>query len=250
MTTSEINQLKFTNKYLIIAVVIAAFFLGALTNKVATLEKNTVPVVAAGDTKQPSQANNPPPSAAAKNPKSITASDHIKGNTDAKVTLIEYSDFECTYCKGFTSTLNELLKTYENKIRLVYRHYPLPFHANAQKEAEASECVAQLGGNDAFWKYFDAIFERTTSNGTGFALADLGPLAVEVGVNQQEFQTCLDSGKYEKLVKDSIAEGQTAGVQGTPSTFIVDSKGKSQLIVGAQPIDSFKTIIDKVLAGK
>lgn len=250
MTTSEINQLKFTNKYLIVVVVIAAFFLGALTNKVATLEKNTAPVVAAGDTKQPSEINNPAPSVAAKNPKSVTASDHIKGDVNAKVTLIEYSDFECPFCKNLVPTLNELLKTYGNKIRLVYRHYPLPFHANAQKEAEASECVAQLGGNDLFWKYADAIYERITANGTGLALTDLGPLAAEVGVDQQQFQSCLDSGKYEKLVKDSIMEGQAAGVQGTPSTFIIDSKGNSQLIVGAQPIDSFKTIIDKVLARK
>jgi protein-disulfide isomerase len=243
--STEIDKLKSMNKALITVLIIASFFLGSLTNKVATSEKNgTANPQQAANQKNPSNAVAQP---AAGKVKAVTAADHIRGNKDAKVTLIEYSDFECPFCKNFQSTISDLTKTYGDKIRLVYRHYPLPFHANAQKEAEASECVAQLGGNDSFWKFSDAIYQRTTSNGTGFALDALGPLAAEVGVNQQQFQSCLDSGKYEKLVKDSITEGQTAGVQGTPSTFIVDSKGKNELVVGAQPIDAFKTVIDKAL---
>jgi len=243
--TSEVERLKSTNKILIAVLIVAAFFLGSLTNRIATLEKNgsagsanaKAAVVPSGTPQQPQQVKAKP----------VTSSDHVRGNVNAKVTLIEYSDFECPFCKNFQSTLTDLLKNYGDKIRLVYRHYPLPFHANAQKEAEASECVANLGGNDAFWKFADAIYERTTSNGTGFALDKLGPLAAEVGVDQTVFQNCLDSGKYEKLVKDSITEGSAAGVSGTPSTFIIDSKGNSQLVVGAQPIDSFKTVIDKNL---
>lgn len=246
---AEVEKLKSTNRVLVVALIIAAFFLGSLTNKVATLEKNTAPTVAAGDTKQPAQGN-PAPSLTLQKPKNVTAADHIRGNKNAKVTLIEYSDFECPFCKNFAPTTQELLKTYGDKIRLVYRHYPLPFHQNAQKEAEASECIASLGGNDVFWNYVDTIFARTTSNGTGFALDKLGPLAAELGINQQKFQNCLDSGKYEKLVKDSIAEGSSAGVSGTPSTFVINSRGESQIVVGAQPIDSFKTVVDKALTGK
>lgn len=246
---AEIDKLKSMNKTLIVALIVGSFFLGSLTNKVATLEKNgsanpapqaAAPNVPAGAGAQPTAGKVKP----------ITAADHIRGNKNAKVTLLEYSDFECSFCKRFTPTINELLEAYGDKIKFVFRHYPLPFHANAQKEAEASECIAELGGNDAFWKYYDAIFERTTSDGTGFALDKLGPLASELGVDQQQFQSCLDSGKYEKLVKDTITEGQTAGVSGTPSTFVIDSKGNSQLVVGAQPIDAFKTAIDKALTGK
>ncbi len=243
---SETDKIKSTNRILVVALIIAAFFLGSLTSKVSYFEKGNT---ALNNTASAPQAV---PTAVVGQPaagkiKPVSSSDHIRGNADAKVTLVEYSDFECPFCKSFTPTLSQLMKTYGDKIRLVYRHFPLTFHANAQKEAEASECIAELGGNDAFWKYVDAIFERTTSNGNGFALEKLGPLAAELGVNQTEFQTCLDSNKYEKLVKDQIADGTTGGVSGTPSTFIINSKGESQLVVGAQPIEAFKTAIDKDL---
>lgn len=243
---SEVDKLKSTNRILIAALIIAAFFLGSLTNKVATLEKNgpanltNVKGAATTLTDIPQQ---PKPAKI----KPVTSSDHIRGSVKAEVTLVVYSDFECPFCQKFHPVTQELLKTYGNKIRLVYRHFPLSFHANAQKEAEASECIAELGGNDKFWSFVDAIFERTTANGTGFALDKLGPLAAELGVDQQQFQSCLDLGKYEKLVKEQFADGTAAGVSGTPSTFIVDSKGEIQIIVGAQPAEAFKTLIDQIL---
>src|SRR3990167_6672913 len=244
--TSEADRLKSANKILMVAIVIAAFFLGSLTNKVATLEKNGAinppPQVAAP--KAPSDAGTAQPATGKIKP--VNSSDHIRGNVNAKLSLVVYSDFECPFCQKFHPIATVLLKTYGDKIRLVYRDYPLPFHQNAQKEAEAGRCIAEIGGSDAFWSYTDKILDRTTSNGTGFALTDLGPLAAEVGVNQQSFQQCLDSEKYAKAVKDEMAEGNTAGVSGTPSTFIIDSKGKAQLLVGAQPIDAFKTVIDQL----
>ncbi len=266
---NEIDKIKSTNRILVVALIIAAFFLGSLTNQVSSLEKNKIalnePKTVLPQAAAPNDSGAQPAAGKIKEvvekstigdqaikegkaPDLLKASDHIRGNVDAKVTLVEYSDFECPFCKSFEPTIQGLLKTYGDKIRLVYRHFPLSFHANAQKEAEASECIAELGGNDAFWKYVDTIFERTTSNGTGFALDKLGPLAAELGVNQTEFQTCLDSNKYEQLVKDQIADGTTGGVSGTPSTFIINPKGETQILVGAQPIEAFKTEIDKALA--
>ena len=230
--------------------VIAAFFLGSLTTKVSYLEKGAgatpgTNTATAPDTAAPQ--NPQAPQAITAEAKPVTDADHIRGNNNAKITLIEYSDLECPFCQSLHPTMRQLMDEYGDQIRWVYRHYPLSFHANAQKEAEASECVAELGGNDAFWSFVDKIFERTTATGTGFALDALGPLAAEVGVNQSQFQTCLDEGRYTQLVTDSIAEGTAAGVSGTPATFIVAADGTSQLLVGAQPIDSFKTIIDQQL---
>lgn len=242
---NEIEKLKSANKFLVVVLIIAAFSLGSLTNKVSMLDKNDSSNTLGETTKNiPTSAPQEPTKA---EPKPVTDADHIRGNKNAKITLIEYSDYECPFCQRFHPTTNELLEVYKDKIRLVYRHFPLSFHANAQKEAESSECIAELGGEDKFWQYTDAIFERTTANGTGFALDKLGPLALELGVNQAEFQTCLDSGKYEQLVKDQIADGTSAGVSGTPATFVIDPKGNSQIVVGAQPPSAFKTVIDKIL---
>lgn len=173
--------------------------------------------------------------------------DHIRGNKDAKVFVIEYSDFECPFCIRHHSTMQKLVDEYKGKVAWVYRHYPLSFHQNAQKEAEASECANELGGNDAFWKFADKIFERTKGNGTGFALDQLVPLAKEIGLNEAKFKTCLDSGKYAQKVQDDMASGSTAGVNGTPGNIIWTKDGKSQLASGAVPIEALKAIIDPLL---
>lgn len=240
----------FNTRALVVLLVIASFFIGSLWTKVSYLEKNgSSQKTVAEEQAQPAK-NQPAAPPANQKAKPVSDSDHIRGNKDAKISVIEYSDLECPFCKSFHPTTQELIKTYGDKIRLVYRHYPLSFHQNAQKEAEASECIAELGGNDTFWSFVDKIFERTTANGTGFALEKLGPLAQEIGVDQSKFQTCLDNGKYTKKVQDSITEGTSAGVNGTPSTFVVNAKGDSQMIVGAQPIEALKTIIDKYLTQK
>lgn len=179
--------------------------------------------------------------------KPVSASDHIRGANNAQVTMIEYSDMECPFCKRFHPTTQQVLKEYDGKVRLVYRHFPLSFHANAQKEAEASECAAELGGNDKFWEYLDKIFERTTSGGTGIAVDSLVPLAKEIGLNDTKFKTCLDSGKYAPAIQTSLSEGQKAGIDGTPGTIFLAKNGKSALVPGAVPYSDLKAEIDKLL---
>jgi protein-disulfide isomerase len=233
---------------LIGVVIVGAFFLGSLWTKVQILEKG----VAGGN---PTAANAPAanaptapaPQAAAVAPK-VVSGDHLRGDKKARIVLVEYSDLECPFCKTFHLTAQKVVDEYKGKVAWVYRHFPLSFHANAQKEAEASECVSNLGGEDAFWKFTDAIYERTTSNGTGFALEKLGPLAAEVGVSQSKFQDCLDSGKYAQKVKDQETQGATEGVSGTPGNILLDTKtGKTQVIPGAVPFEQIKPVIDEML---
>jgi protein-disulfide isomerase len=174
--------------------------------------------------------------------------DHIRGNPKAAISVIEYSDFECPFCKRHAPTMAQVLSTYtDGSVNVVFRHFPLPFHQNAQKEAEASECVAELGGNDAFWSFHDKIFDRTTSNGLGFALDKLGPLAKEIGVDQAKFQACLDSGKYAQKVKDQAAGGAAAGIHGTPGTIVLNNATKkTAYVVGAVAFSSFQTAIESL----
>lgn len=234
-----------TNNMLVVLLIAAAFGVGYLWNRVQTLEKGTntlgTNTQVAQDTTQPVQPTTRETMDIAK---PDVNKDHWKGPKDARYILVEYSDLECPFCKTNSETPNKLMTAIKNTAH-VYRHFPLSFHQNAQKEAEASECVADLGGNDKFWKYEETIFERTTSNGTGFALDKLGPLAKEIGVDQKKFQTCLDTNKFEKKVKDSLSEASAAGVQATPTTIIFDMKsGKTKVIEGAVPFEQQQTTLE------
>ena len=195
--------------------------------------------------KQRSRADN-----LAKNIRPVSSGrDHILGNPDATVTLVEYSDFECPYCKKFHPTAKRLVEAFDGKLNWVYRHFPLSFHnPGAQKQAEASECASELGGDDAFWSYTDKIYERTKSNGKGFPIADLIPLAVELGMDQKQFSDCLESGRYTQRVKEDFNEGTSIGISGTPGNIFVNNQtGKVLARPGAQPFPALKAAVDQLL---
>jgi len=197
----------------------------------------------------PTQQPPPEPTSTDNLPAIDPQKDHIRGDIrKATVAVVEYSDFECPFCQRHHPTMKQVTDTYKDTVVWVYRHFPLSFHANAQKEAEATECANELGGNDAFWKYTDAIFERTTAGGTGFPLANLAPLAKELGLDEAKFKTCLDSGKFAQHVKDDMSGGSAAGVSGTPGTIVVNLKtDENRIISGAVPFASFKAAIDALL---
>ncbi len=184
----------------------------------------------------------------AKNLRPVDAKrDHISGNPDAPITLIEYSDFECPFCKRFHPTVVKLIENNQDKLRWVYRHFPLGFHnPGAQKQAEASECVAELKGNDAFWDFTDKIYARTKSNGKGFPLKNLRPLAEEIGVDGDAFSKCLDSGEMTARVKEDIANGILLGVSGTPAAFIINQKGDTRFVAGALPLQNLQSLVDEL----
>ncbi|KKU81709.1 MAG: Periplasmic thiol:disulfide interchange protein DsbA, partial [Parcubacteria group bacterium GW2011_GWA2_47_8] len=212
---------------------------GALKNRAAGDRVATAPTPAPAPTA-------PAPQAAGQVPP-VTSSDHVRGSANAAITLVEYSDYECPFCKSFHPTMQRLMTEYNGKVKWVYRHFPLSFHQNAEKEAEAAECVAELAGNDAFWKFIDRVYEVTPAN-NGLDLATLPDIAVYAGVNKTKFQTCVDSGKYDAVIAQDIQDAVTAGAQGTPYAVIIDAKGQNNPVTGALPFENWKTVIDSLLA--
>ncbi len=168
--------------------------------------------------------------------------DHLRGDKNAKVTVIEYSDLECPFCKRHHPVMQQLLKEYEGKINWVYRHFPLDsLHPKARKEAEASECAAELGGNEKFWEYIDLVYAETPSN-NGLDPTQLPVFAERIGLNTTKFQLCLDSGKYASLVTSQTQVLQQLGVQSTP-TFVVNG----QALMGAEPFETFQQLFEQEL---
>ena len=168
----------------------------------------------------------------------VAAEGPARGPKDAKITIVEFSDFECPYCGAAHDTVEQVMTTYAGKVRLVYRQFPLSFHPHAAKAAEASLCAADQG---KFWEYHDVLFK----NQKKLEAADLKAHASEVGLDGQKFGQCLDSGDKKKAVDADQQAGLAAGVGGTPAFFI-----NGIFLNGAQPIDEFKKVIDAELASK
>lgn len=170
--------------------------------------------------------------------------DHIRGNKNAKVTLIEYADFECPFCKDFHGTMKQVMAKYGNDVRWVFRQYPLEsLHKQAWTEALASECAGEQG---KFWEFADNIFDKTNSNDS-LNLAKLQAYAVEVGVDATTFNTCLKQEKYAVKVGEDIADAQSAGAEGTPYALLIDANGDIVPLRGALPFTEIEAEIQKVL---
>lgn len=170
--------------------------------------------------------------------KPVSDQDYIQGAKNAKVTLVEYSDFQCPFCQRHLPSIQQAMKDFPNDVRLVFRFYPLSFHPEAQKAAEASACAAKLGGNDAFWRMHDELF----ANQATLSRSLYTELAKKVGLNTGNFDKCLDGGEMASRVGTDLSEGTSAGVEGTPATFV-----NGTLISGAVPYADLKTAIQAAL---
>jgi protein-disulfide isomerase len=182
----------------------------------------------------------------------VSKEDHIRGNFDASVKIVEYSDTECPFCKRFHTTMQQVVDEYgkSGKVAWVYRHFPLDqLHSKARKEAEATECAAELGGNDKFWEYLDRLMEVTPAN-NGLDPAELPKIATYVGLDASKFNTCLTSGKYAQKIEEHVQNAVATGGNGTPWSIVVGAKGKKYPLSGAQPYASVKQLIDLALQGK
>lgn len=178
----------------------------------------------------------------------VDQSDHLLGNIKAPVKIIVYSDLECPYCKLFHFVLMQAYKEFGgNKLAIVYRQLPLDgLHKKARTEAQATECAAEIGGNDKFWQYLDQVYENTPSN-DGLDLTLLPKFASNIGLNATAFKSCLDSGKYADKISASVAEATKLGIQGTPFPIIVNRKGQTTNLQGYVPYDQLKPMIEEAL---
>jgi len=239
-----VEQLKKINtqQLLYVVLLIAVFLVGYLLARVQSLEESK-------SSPTPSTANAvaDPNQPAAKVDVAVGSLPPL-GDKDAPVTLIEFSDMQCPFCRSFyTSAYQQIKKDYidTGKVVMYYRHYPLSFHPAAQKSAEALECA---NDQDRMWQFHDLMFDKQQaldpSGGTvEYTVDDIKAWAAELGMNTSQFNECLDTDKYADKVDSDLADGTAAGVSGTPAFFV---NGTS--LVGAQPYESFKAIIDQELA--
>jgi len=234
---------------LIVLLLVASFLLGALTTKLTATEKTAGNLQSTAQPGVPQTAPNAPRQVAP-GVKVDVDKGHLPvlGNKNAKVTIIEFSDFQCPFCRRFgKDTLPQIKKEYidTGKVQFAYRHFPLTaIHPMAVPTAQASECANEEG---KFWQLHDKIFEEQEKLSPGstaqFEASDIKRWASELGLNTTQFNQCLDSGKFAKNVTDDEQEGQKLSVSGTPTIFV-----NGQVVVGAQPYSAFKTLIDQELA--
>jgi protein-disulfide isomerase len=170
--------------------------------------------------------------------KEVAATGPAKGPDSAPVTIVEFSDFQCPFCSRAIKTVDEVMKAYPDKVKLVFRQFPLEFHKEAPKAAEAALCAAD---QNKFWEFHDTLF----ANQSALQPDKLKEHAKTVGLDTAKFNKCLDSGEKAAAVKTDQEAGQKVGVNGTPAFFI-----NGILLSGAQPFDEFKSVIDAELQAK
>lgn len=237
---------------LVILLIVASFFIGSLYTKVQNIEKSGVTAQGSINNQQPAAPAQPQPPT-----KGVASVDNdpVMGNKNAPVTIIEFSDYECPFCKRhFDETLPQLVKTYVDtgKVKIVYRDFPLSFHdPMATKEAVAANCARKQGGDSKYFQFHDEIFKRTISNGNGLNDEKIQIIAKDLGLNTSTFTSCLSDQAQTNEVKKDIADGTAAGASGTP-TFVIgkttsDGKIEGDLVVGAQPFAAFQAVIDPML---
>lgn len=179
----------------------------------------------------------------------ITTKDHIRGNPNAPVKIVEYSDPECPFCKQFHVSLQKIMSEYgsQGNVALVYRHFPLDqIHSKARTEMNALECANEVGGPEKFWEYLDRLFEITPSN-NGLDLTLLPTIATDVGLDKATFTTCQEQNKFSALIQADYESGIAAGVRGTPYSIIIGRDGTQYPINGAEPYEAVKATIDAAL---
>ncbi len=166
----------------------------------------------------------------------VDAHDPVRGAASAPITIVEYSDYQCPFCARINPTLDKLRATYGDKVRVVFKDFPLPNHGDAPKAAEAAHCAGEQG---KYWEMHDRLF----ANQQGLGVPALKEHASGLKLDAAAFTQCLDSGKFAARVADSLKLGNDLGVQSTPTLYV-----NGRPVIGAQPFEYFKAVIDEELA--
>ncbi len=243
----DINKEKGKNEYLLPLSIIIAAILISVSWIYATGLKNT---------RQAEQKQIPAKEDTAGLPgeikiKPVDVNEHIRGSAGAPVKIIEFSDLECPFCKMFQQAMNQVMEEYgkDGRVAWIFRNYPLDsLHSKARKAAIGSECAAELGGNDKFWAYIDKYYEITPSNNQ-IDLKEIPKIGESIGLARAEFETCLNSDKFNQKINENIKDGTTAGLRGTPYSVIIGKGGKKLVINGALPLEDFKTEDGELVEG-
>ena len=223
---------------LILGIVIGAVVVGGLVYIVVKPKNNTANTAATVSDGNTDTATETAPTPASVDAASlVNATDYYRGKNDAKVTMVVFSDYQCPYCGKFNATVKQVMESYSDKVKWVHKHFPWDFHEYAQKSAEASECA---GEQNKFWEYGDYLFANQASI-TG--LDYLKTTAKNLGLNTDQFNTCLDTGKFTSKVTADQAQGANIGIQGTPGGYVNNLE-----IAGAISADKLKGLIDTALA--
>ncbi len=191
----------------------------------------------------------------AKNVRTIDpATEFIYGSLAAPISIIEYSDLECPYCQKFSEVPIELANQMPETVNVVWRNFPLPFHnPMATIEASGAICAGKLGGNEAFWKFSQSVFQSTKLNGQGMP-SDKGDepnlkIAKSLGINPDQFESCITSEEVQLQIRADIQDGIGAGINGTPGVILVNHQnGKVDVIGGAVSIEILKEVVNSLMA--
>ena len=194
----------------------------------------------------------------------VTAADHIFGNPNAPIKIVEYSDPSCPFCKMFHPIMKQVMTNYgpTGQVAWVYRHFPLDtpdqngniLHKNAGHESQAMECAATLGGNDGFWAFVNRLYEVTpavtSQSPDGLDQKQLPEIAKYAGINAVSFNECLTSGRFKDKVGQDYLGGINAGISGTPFSIIITPAGTKIPLPGLQTYATMKTAIDAIISSE
>lgn len=172
----------------------------------------------------------------------------VKGNVNAEVTVVEFTDYECPFCQRHYTQTGSVLedRITSGELNLVTMDYPLPFHAQAQKAAESAHCARDQKGDSAYYEMHDLLF----TGGVAGGVPAFKEYAKQIGLDTKKFASCLDNGDFAKTVSDNMAYGASIEIQGTPGFFVGNDKEGYRMISGACPVSTFNYAIDAVLDGK